>query len=419
MSRPGKGLVPHEALSTIMAKSNVFKGVRTTAVHAGEQPDPVTGASAPDITMSSTFVVEEPAGFSAHELTPDAPFLYGRWANPTVRKLESKLAALEGTDACVCFASGMAAASAVFFSLLGSGDHAVVSDVSYAGVAELARDTLPRMGVEVTFVDMSDLAAVEAAIRPETRLVHCETPVNPICRLCDLQAVSDLAHAAGAKVSCDSTFASPIATRPAAFGVDYVMHSLTKYIGGHGDALGGAVLGGIDDMQALNAEAAIHYGGVISPFNAWLIMRGASTLPIRMRAHQETAMAVAEFLEQHSAVGKVIYPGLASHPQVDLAHRQMENFSGMMAFQFNGGAGLAEIMMKELQIIHYAVSLGHHRSLVFWLPTDDLMKTSFRLEGRQLGSYREYAGDGVFRLSVGLEDADDLISDLDRVLAMA
>ena len=401
-----------------MARSNVFKGVRTTAVHAGEFPDPVTGASAPDITMSSTFVVDGPAGFSAHDLTPDAPYLYARWANPTVRKLETKLAALEGTDACVCFASGMAAASAIFFSQLGSGDHAVISDVSYAGVAEFARDTLPRMGVDVTFVDMSDLDAVAAALRPQTKLVHCETPVNPICRLCDLRAISDLAHAAGAKVSVDSTFASPIATRPALLGVDYVMHSLTKYIGGHGDALGGAVLGSFDDMQALNAEAAIHYGGVISPFNAWLIMRGAATLPIRMRAHQETAMAVAEFLERHPAVTKVIYPGLASHPQADLARRQMANFSAMMAFKVADGAALAEIMMKELQVIHYAVSLGHHRSLIFWLATDDLMETSFRLEGRQLESYREFAGDGVFRLSVGLEDAEDLVADLDRVLSM-
>ena len=400
-----------------MARSNVFHGIRTTAIHAGESPDPVTGASAPDITMSSTYVVDEPAGFSAHDLTPDAPFLYGRWANPTVRKLETKLAALEGTDGCVCFASGMAAGSAIFFSLLGSGDHVVVSDITYAGVAELARDTLPRMGVEVTFADMSDLAAVEAAIRPETKLVHCETPANPICRLCDLKAISELAHAAGAKVSVDSTFASPIATRPASLGVDYVMHSLTKYIGGHGDALGGAVLGSFDDMQALNAEAAIHYGGIISPFNAWLIMRGAATLPIRMRAHQETAMAVAKFLDDHAGVGKVIYPGLESHPQVELARRQMDNFSAMMAFQVADGGALADIMMKELQIIHYAVSLGHHRSLIFWMPTDDLMKTSFRLEGRQLESYRDYAGDGIFRLSVGLEDAEDLISDLDRVLA--
>ncbi len=400
-----------------MARSNIFQGVRTTAVHAGEIPDPVTGASAPDITMSSTFVVDEPAGFSAHELTADAPFLYGRWGNPTVQKLETKLAALEGTDGCVCFASGMAAASAIFFSILSAGDHVVMSDITYAGVAELARDTLPRFGIAVSLVDMSDLAAVAAAIRPETKLVHCETPANPICRLCDLKAIADLAHAAGAKVSVDSTFASPIATRPAGLGIDYVMHSLTKYIGGHGDALGGAVLGSFDDMQLLKAEAAIHYGGIISPFNAWLIMRGAATLPIRMRAHQESALAVAKYLEDHPKVRKVIYPGLESHPQAELAQRQMENYSSMMAFQVADGEALAALMMDELQIIHYAVSLGHHRSLIFWMPTDDLMKTSFRLEGRQLESYRAFAGDGIFRLSVGLEDAEDLISDLDRVLA--
>ncbi|HMB46723.1 MAG TPA: PLP-dependent aspartate aminotransferase family protein [Afifellaceae bacterium] len=400
-----------------MARSNVFQGIRTTAIHAGELPDPTTGASAPDITMSSTFLVDEPAGFSAHDLTPDSPFLYGRWANPTVRKLEAKLSALEGTEACVCFASGMAAASAIFFSLLSAGDHVVVSDITYAGVAELARDTLPRMGIEVSLVDTSDLEAVEAAIRPDTKLVFCETPANPICRLCDLEAIAGLAHAVGAKIAVDSTFASPIATRPAAHGIDYIMHSLTKYIGGHGDAIGGAVLGSFADMQALTVEASIHYGGILSPFNAWLIMRGAATLPIRMRAHQETALAVAQHLENHPKVGKVIYPGLASHPQAELARRQMDNFSSMMAFQIADGEAVAEVMMKELQIIHYAVSLGHHRSLIFWMPTDSLMETSFRLEGKQLESYRAFAGDGIFRLSVGLEDAEDLISDLDRVLA--
>lgn len=402
-----------------MSIRNSSVGPRTTAIHAGGEPDPHTGASAPNIVMSSTYVCDEPAGFSAHDLSEDSPFLYSRWANPSVAALEKKIAAIEGTEACLCLASGMAAVTAIFLTTLSSGDHAIVSDVSYAGVAELARDTLPRFGIEVSIVTMSDLDAVAAAIRPNTKLIHTETPVNPIMRLTDLKAVCDLAKAAGAKVSCDSTFASPIATRCAELGVDYVMHSVTKYIGGHGDAVGGSVCGTTENIKALNLEAGIHHGGVMSPFNAWLIARGASTLPLRMKAHEETALQVAQFLEGHPKVTKVLYPGLKSHPQHDLAKRQMQNFSGMMAFQVGSetdGDRVAARMAKELEIIHYAVSLGHHRSLVFWMPTEGLMESSFHLEGKQLESYRDFAGEGIFRLSVGLEDAEDLTRDLDRVL---
>ena len=397
------------------------RGERTRAIHAGEVPDSATGASSPNITMSSTFVTEGPAGFSAHDLTDESPYLYGRWSNPTVRMLERKMAALEGTEAAVCFASGMGAMAAIFFSTLSSGDHLLVSDVSYAGVAELARETLPRMGVEVSTVDFSDLDAVKNAIRPNTKLLHSEMPVNPILRLVDLQALSDVAHEAGALHSFDATFASPIGLRPSQFGVDLVMHSLTKYVGGHGDALGGSVAGSTAHIKRLVVEAALHYGGIISPFNAWLIARGAATLPLRMRAHQETAMAVSNYLEEHAKVERVIYPGLPSHPQYDLAQRQMNNYSGMVSFQLKGGAeaGLkaAERMAQRLDVIHYAVSLGHHRSLIFWMPTDDLMESSFKLTGSALESYRSLAGEGIFRFSVGLEDAEDLIADLDAIFA--
>jgi len=311
----------------------------------------------------------------------------------------------------------MAAATGVLLSLLGRGDHVVMSDTNYAGVAELGRDTLPRMGIGVSFVDASDPYNVETAIRPETRLIWLETPANPICRLTDLAAVARVAAGyPGVRIAVDSTFATPVATRPLELGAHYVMHSLTKYIGGHGDAVGGAVLGSREDIAALRLEAGIHYGGVLSPFNAWLIMRGAATLPIRMKAHEENALAVARFLESHPRVTRVIYPGLPSHPQHGLARRQMDNFSGMLTFQAGDGPQLAERMARELRVIHYAVSLGHHRSLVFWMDTPSLMETSFRLEGAQLESYRAYAGDGIFRMSVGLEDPDDLREDLGRVL---
>jgi len=390
-------------------------GVRTTAVHAGEGPDPSTYASAPNLVMSTTFVINPDVAFSANEITADTPYAYTRWGNPTVAQLERKMAALEGTEACLAFASGMAAIWALFARLLAKGDHMVMSDVTYAAASELANDTLPAMGVEVTRIDSSDLDELRSALRPNTRLLYLETPAHPLLRLTDIAAAAEVAHAAGVPVAVDSTFATPIALRPAEHGADYVIHSLTKYICGHGDALGGAICGRQADLDDLRSTA-IHMGGVLSPFNAWLIIRGAATLPIRMRAHEETAMAVAQHLEQHPAVTRVIYPGLPSHPQHELAKRQMENFSGMLTFQVKDGAAAARKFAEKLQVIHYAVSLGHHRSLMCYLPTADMLRTSFHLTRSQEQSYRAFAGDGIFRFSVGLEDAADLIADLDQVL---
>ena len=395
-------------------------GPRTLAIHGGEAPDPETGASSPNIVMSSTFVTDKPEGFSAYELTDESPFVYTRWANPTVRQLEQKIAVLEGAEACSAFASGMAAASAILFAELSAGDHVILSDVAYAGIAELARDTLPRLGILVSKVDTSDLDALAGAVRDQTKLIFIDTPCNPLLRLTDIEAAAQIAHGAGARLAVDSTFASPIGSRPLALGADYVMHSATKYIGGHGDAVGGLVCGTSDLIRPLVSEAIVHYGGVMSPFNAWLIARGAATLPIRMQAHEETALAVARWLEGDPRVARVNYPGLQSHPQNELARRQMSNFSGMMSFQITGtesdGHAAAERMGRDLDVIHYAVSLGHHRSLICWMPSDAMIANSFNLEGAQAQAYRDWAGPGIFRFSVGLEDADDLIRDLDAVL---
>ena len=232
---------------------------------------------------------------------------------------------------------------------LSQGDHLVISDTNYVGTAELVRDTLPRFGIEVTPVDMSDLAMVARPSRPETRMLWVETPANPIMRLADIAALAELARARKACATSRSIRPSPrrSRTRPLALGADFVIHSLTKYIGGHGDAMGGAVLGRKADLDALNLEATVHFGGVLSPFNAWLILRGAATLPIRMRAHEETALAVAQFLEGHKRVKRVFYPGLASHPQHELAKRQMANFSGMMTFQVEDGPAVAQAHGRE------------------------------------------------------------------------
>ena len=393
-------------------------GERTKAVHAGEGVDPVTRASSPNLVMSSTFAPDQVSGFSAYNRGDYEGYSYARVSNPNVEQLAQKVAALENGEAAVCLASGMAASHALMAGRLSSGDHLVVSDTNYVGTAELVRDSLPRWGIEVTPVDSSDLEMLSAAIRPETKMVWIETPANPIMRLTDIEAAARLAHEAGVRdVVVDSTFATPAATKPLALGADFVVHSLTKYIGGHGDAMGGAIVGSRAELETLNLEATVHYGGVLSPFNAWLIQRGAATFPLRMKAHQESAMQVARFLEDHPAIEAVYYPGLPSHPQHDLACRQMKNFSGMMTFRTKApGAEVAQRMIEGLDIIHYAVSLGHHRSLVYWIPTDMVMASTFRLAPELEQRYRALAGDGVFRFSIGIEDADDLCAELDRVL---
>jgi len=382
--------------------------------------------------MSTTFGVDRPIPFSAHDEAMDAgeDFIYTRWGNPTVQQLEQKVALLEGvsSDNCRCFASGMAAVTALVMGRLSAGDHLVMSDIAYAGTAELARTTLPRLGLQVSLVNTSDLAALGEALHPETRMVWLESPCNPIIRLTDLSAAVSLARERCKRVEVvvDSTFATPVATQPIVeYGVDWVVHSLTKYMGGHGDALGGAVVGQkASAVRELTVEASIHYGATPSPFNAWLIARGLSTLQLRMKAHEEGAMAVAKFLESHPAVERVVYPGLQSHPQHDLAKQQMRNFSGMINFRVKGGlaAGerLADLMMERLSVVKYAVSLGHHRSLCFFMPTNALMRSSFTLAGGSIGleSYREFAGDGMFRLSVGLEDPVDIVKDLELCLAV-
>ncbi|MCP4981461.1 MAG: PLP-dependent transferase [Gammaproteobacteria bacterium] len=397
-------------------KSTADKGIQTLSIHGGEQLDPTTGASVPSLVMSSTFVVDEEISFSANNLTSETPFVYTRWDNPTTQQLEHKLAILEQAEACIAFASGMAASAAVMLAHLSQGDHLVISNTNYPGTAEFARDTLTRLGVEVTPVDTAEIAEIEAAMRDNTRMLWLETPSNPLLQISDIAAVAKIAHAQNALLVVDSTFASPIATRPLRLGADLVIHSLTKYIGGHGDAMGGAVCGSQALLGPLRGEGLVHYGGVISPFNAWLIMRGMATLPLRMRCHEDNAVALAAFLEAHERVERVLYPGLESHPQNDLARTQMDNFSGMISFRCANPKALAERMMQRLEVIHYAVSLGHHRSLVYLMQTEDLIGSSYRLEGNDLDSYREVAGDGIFRFSVGLEDSADLIRDLEQVL---
>lgn len=391
-------------------------GLGTLAVHAGETPDPGTKASSPNLVMSSTFLADPEASFSAEGSHGEESWFYTRWANPTVAQLEQKLAALEQAEAAMAFASGMAAVNALFFHCLRPGDHLLLGDVIYAAVSETANDLLAELGIEVSRVDTSDLEALREGLRDNTRLVYIESPCNPILRLADIAAIAEIVHGAGARLAVDSTFATPVATRPIELGADFVLHSLTKYLGGHGDAVGGALLGPIDDLAEVRRKAGIRMGGVISPFNAWLILRGLATLPLRMRAHETAAIEVGRFLEEHPAVGPVTYPGFESHPQFDLARRQMDNFSGMLTFQAERHAELPRLFAEKLRIVHYAVSLGHHRSLIFYIPTDQILETSFTLTKAQEEGYRAFAGDAIFRLSVGIEDPADLCADLENAL---
>ncbi|MGB0909652.1 MAG: trans-sulfuration enzyme family protein, partial [Nitrospirales bacterium] len=299
-----------------------------------------------------------------------------------------------------------------------TGNGVVVSNVTYAATAEIINDMLPRQGIKVTKVNSSDLSEVERAVKPTTKLVFIETPCNPILRMSNIPEIARIADRVGAELAVDSTLATPIATQPLKLGADYVIHSLTKYLCGHGDAIGGAIIGGRKKLEALRQQFAIRNGGVLSPFNAWLIMRGIATLPLRMHAHQEGAMKVACFLQDHKKVSQVGYPGLPSFPDFELARTQMKNFSGLLTFQLkNHRASTVERLCRNLRIFHYAVSLGHHRSLMFYLPTEQLQNSSFQLSKKALQGYRKYAGDGIFRVSVGLEDPEDLCEDLDHALS--
>ena len=391
----------------------------TLAIHAGESPDPTTGATRMPLHMATTFKLPKFGIKLFDALMMDSaspPFAYTRWSNPTLRALEDRLSALEGAEAAVVTASGMAAVSALVFTFLSAGDHIIASEVCYAGSVELFGIHLPRFGVEVSLVDTSDLEQVRAALHPNTKMIYAETPANPILRIADIAALAEIAHEAGALLAIDSTWASSVLQKSIALGADFVIHSLTKYLNGHGDALGGAVLGSKENVKRTRKEGLVHLGGALSPFNAWLITRGLITLPMRMRQHCENALKVAQFLESHPKVSHVFYPGLASHPHHELASRQMSDFGGMLTFQLKGGLGAAITLAEKIRLFTYATSLGHAHSLLFYYPTDMYIDAMPFYTDEQKRRIREWTGEGLVRASIGLESVDDLIRDLDQAL---
>ncbi len=378
-------------------------GFATRAIHVGQEPDPATGATIVPIYQTSTYTQEAPGRHKGYE--------YSRTANPTRTALEECVASLEGAEYGLAFASGLAATVATM-SLLSSGDHVVAGDDLYGGTYRLFDKVLPRTGgLEFTYADTTDPASVERALRPETKLLWIETPTNPLLTLSDIQELSEMAHGRGAVVAVDNTFASPYFQNPLALGADIVVHSTTKYMGGHSDVVGGAVVTSDPDLYETMKFYQNAAGGVPGPFDSWIVLRGLKTLAVRMRQHEENALAVARFLEGHPEVETVNYPGLPSHPQHELAKKQMSGFSGMVSFTLKGGAEAAYAAVQKTRVFHFAESLGGVESLI----THPATMTHAAIPREQ----REARGvtDGLMRLSVGIEDKEDLIADLDRAIS--
>lgn len=369
--------------------------IETIAVHAGRTIDEATGAVAPPIHLSTTFLREPDGSYRAG-------YVYTRYANPNRDALETALAALENGAAAACFASGSAASSAVF-QALEPGAHVLLPYDAYFGTIKLLLEQFGRWGLEHSVVDMADLAALRAAMRPNTKLVWIETPSNPLLRLADIAAIADVARAAGAKTVVDNTWATPILQRPLDLGADIAMHSTTKYVGGHSDMLGGALVARADDefFQRIRAVQGTS-GAVPSPFDCWLALRGLSTMPWRMRAHTANATRLAEFLVRHPGIEAVHYPGLDSHPQHDLACRQMRDFGGMLSVQVKGDDTNARRVASSLRLFAQATSLGGVESLV---------EHRASVEGPAT-----QAPANLLRVSVGLEHPDDLVADWAQAL---
>jgi cystathionine beta-lyase/cystathionine gamma-synthase len=373
----------------------------TLVVHAGQQPDPQTGAVNVPLYLSSTF---ESTGIGTNR-----GWDYSRAGNPTRDRLEEALAVLEGGASGHAFSSGMAAIYALV-AMLKTGDHLICSHNVYGGTTRLFNRIIQHYGIEIQYVDTGDLAAVEAAIKPNTRLMHIESPTNPLMALTDIAAVSEIAHRSGVEVSVDNTFLSPVLQSPIPLGADIVMHSTTKFLNGHSDGLGGALIGTKPEHKERFHMVQKAAGGILSPFECYLVLRGIKTLAIRMKAHEENGRSVADFLSTQPKVTRLAYPGLKTHPQHDLAVRQQKGFGSMLSFDL-GSREAAGRFLAAIKLFLCAESLGGVESLASHSATT----THFALSDEE----RDSIGitQGLVRLSCGIEDKDDLIADLEQALA--
>jgi cystathionine gamma-synthase len=380
-----------------------MRGFSTNAIHAGQDPDPTTGDVITPIHVSSTFAQDGVGGLrSGYE--------YSRSANPTRTALQECLAALEGGRHAVAFGSGMGASDVLLRVLLKPGDHVVIPHDAYGGTFRLVDKVLTHWGVEYTPVDLGDIAALRAALRPTTRAVWCETPTNPLLGIADIAAVADVARTAGARLVVDNTFASPYLQQPLALGADVVLHSTTKYIGGHSDVVGGALVTSDDELAETLRFTQNAVGSVPGPFDAWLTLRGAKTLAVRMERHSDNAERIVELLAAHPAVTRVFYPGFAEHPGHEVAAKQMRRFGGMVSFTVAGGREAALRVCAATEIFTLAESLGGVESLI--------EHPGAMTHASVAGSALEVPDDLV-RLSVGIEDVEDLADDLRQALTAA
>lgn len=386
-------------------------GFATRAIHLGYDPSLHDGSLTPPLHLTSTFAfdtVEQGAAIFAGQ----APgYIYSRISNPTLDLLERRAADLEGAEAGLALASGMGAITAVLWTFLSPGDEIVTDTTLYGCTFSFMRHGLAKWGVTITHADLTDLVAVKKAIGPRTRIVYFETPANPNMRLVDIAAVSTIAHVAGAMVVVDNTYATPVLTRPVELGADIVVHSATKYMGGHGDLVGGMAVGRSEDIAQVRVVGMKDMtGAVMAPFNAMLVLRGLKTLKLRMQKHCESAMVVARALADHPAVSVVHYPGLENFPQHELAARQMPGFGAMIAFELKGGLSSGIAMMNRLQLIRRAVSLGDAESLI--QHPASMTHSTYTPEERAAHGIPE----GLIRLSVGLEEVQDILADLRQAL---
>lgn len=390
-------------------KENKFRGygVATQAVHTGTDYDAETGAVRRPLHMANSYKL--PDDLSQVNYSSTDLLMYSRNGNANQRWLEEKIAALHDADDAIVLASGVGALHALFWTLLKTGDRVVYPKVSYMAVYRMFHELFNRkFGVETVMVDMTDLDAVRKAVTPGTRLVHIETPDNPTVGVTDIAAVAEIAHQNGALLSVDNTFASPLNQRPLDLGADFVVEALTKFINGHGDAQGGAILSNdLETMDRIRYEAQVNVGAVISPFNAWQIFRGSVTFPLRMQRINESSQKIAEWLEQRENVTFVSYPGLLSNPGHELAKRQMQNgYGGVISFGVAADDKTVERFCAALKVVTFAVSLGHDESLIFPQPSYD----------ERIELYPEQFRRGFIRFSVGLEEPEDIIADLDQAL---